>query len=69
MRELAVAAFKDEMAERVGHIGVVAARAAFRYHVAADLVLGSVSAMLFPHLLPCLERTVPCCGEVMEAGC
>ena len=67
--ELEVVAFKDEMAERVGHIGVVAARAAFRCHIAADLVLGRVSAMLFPHLLPCLESAVPCCGEMVEAGC
>lgn len=49
----------------------VAARAAFRCHGAADryLVLDWVSFVLLAHLLPRLERAVPCRGEVVEAGC
>lgn len=47
--ELFVAAFEDEVAERIGYCRYVAARAAFRYHFAADRVLVWVSCVLLAH--------------------
>lgn len=58
--ELGVAAFEDEMSERIGCCSVFTAWAACRYHGAADRVLGWVSFVLLVHLPPRLERTVPC---------
>ena len=67
--ELGVAAFKDEVAKRIGCCRFATARAPSRSYFAADRVPVWVSFVLLVHLSPGLERAVPCCGEVVESGC